>query len=249
MKPFFCRIGSKARITKKLLPLIPEHETYVEPFAGSLALLWAKEKSKNEVVNDFDPEMMNAYKVLKAVPEDSKFQEFKNLEEVNHFYLNAPDTIENLLLKYIMKHCGGFGGVPRGKIYKIPSKKQKLDKLSVYKNRFKDVVLYNESYETVILKHDSPTTFFYFDPPYEHSTKDVRDYRDINLIKFRDLLKTLKGKWLVSLNDSPFIRELFKGFIIEEIIVPACSGKTSKSNVGNKNRNEVLIMNYCNEIL
>ena len=38
LRPLFPRIGSKFNLRNKILPLIPEHKTYVEPFAGSSAI-------------------------------------------------------------------------------------------------------------------------------------------------------------------------------------------------------------------
>lgn len=46
--------GGKTNFVSKLLPLIPEHLTYVEVFAGSAALFFAKPVSSLEVINDLD---------------------------------------------------------------------------------------------------------------------------------------------------------------------------------------------------
>ena len=65
MKPFFCRIGSKAKIANKLLKFFPKHSIYVEPFIGSGALLYAKQPSDVEVINDLDKNVINNFKMLK----------------------------------------------------------------------------------------------------------------------------------------------------------------------------------------
>ena len=54
MKPFFCRIGSKKPVAEKLISLFPHHDTYVEPFIGGGSILFLKEPSKVEVINDLD---------------------------------------------------------------------------------------------------------------------------------------------------------------------------------------------------
>ncbi|MBA3830125.1 MAG: DNA adenine methylase, partial [Taibaiella sp.] len=47
-----------------ILPLIPEHVLYNEPFSGGAAILFAKELSEIEVLNDTNGELINFYKVI-----------------------------------------------------------------------------------------------------------------------------------------------------------------------------------------
>ena len=55
---------------KHLLPLIPEHTTYIEPYFGGGALYRAKEPSLSEVINDTNMNVVNFYQVLKDQYED-----------------------------------------------------------------------------------------------------------------------------------------------------------------------------------
>lgn len=41
LRSFFCRVGSKAKLVKQILPFIPQHKVYVEPFVGSAAVYFA----------------------------------------------------------------------------------------------------------------------------------------------------------------------------------------------------------------
>ena len=56
--------AGKKRIAGRLAKLIPPHKTYVEPFAGSGAVFFAKPKSQTEVLSDADPEIADAFKAL-----------------------------------------------------------------------------------------------------------------------------------------------------------------------------------------
>lgn len=61
--------GGKIRLADRLVELMPEHEHYVEPFCGSLAVLLAKPLVPHETVNDLDRDLMTFWRVLRDHPE------------------------------------------------------------------------------------------------------------------------------------------------------------------------------------
>lgn len=61
MKTPITYYGGKQRMIKHILPLIPEHELYCEPFCGGAAVFWAKEPSAVEVINDSNRMVINFY--------------------------------------------------------------------------------------------------------------------------------------------------------------------------------------------
>ena len=46
--------GGKQKMLKHILPLIPQHHLYVEPFFGGGAVFWAKEPCEVEIINDYN---------------------------------------------------------------------------------------------------------------------------------------------------------------------------------------------------
>lgn len=68
LKPPFAYYGGKTTLAPQIAKLLPEHDHYVEPFAGSLAVLLAKEPTTWETVNDLDGELVNFWKVLRDDP-------------------------------------------------------------------------------------------------------------------------------------------------------------------------------------
>jgi DNA adenine methylase len=68
--PPFPYFGGKTRLADRIVDLLPPHEHYVEPFAGSLAVLLAKPRSAMETVNDLDGDLMTFWRVLRDRPED-----------------------------------------------------------------------------------------------------------------------------------------------------------------------------------
>jgi DNA adenine methylase len=65
MKPPFSYYGGKTNLADLIVSLLPEHQHYIEPFAGSLAVLFAKPPSKMETVNDLDGDLMNFWTQLR----------------------------------------------------------------------------------------------------------------------------------------------------------------------------------------
>ena len=66
----FLYYGGKTRLAPQIASLLPAHGHYVEPFAGSLAVLLAKKPSKVETVNDLDRDLMNFWRVVRERPAD-----------------------------------------------------------------------------------------------------------------------------------------------------------------------------------
>ena len=108
-----------------------------------------------------------------------------------------------------------------------------------YGDRLKNTIVLNEDFRKVIKKYDSPKTFFYLDPPYEKS-EEQGVYKNLEyFITPEDVfesIKNIKGRFILSYNDSPKIRKLFNKFNI----------KLVKTRYTNKKREvkELLISNF-----
>ena len=70
MKPAFAYYGGKTRLAPWIVGLLPPHEVYVEPFAGSAAVLFAKPPVRHEVLNDIDGQVINFYRLLRERPDE-----------------------------------------------------------------------------------------------------------------------------------------------------------------------------------
>jgi DNA adenine methylase len=62
--------GGKGRLAPWIASLLPPHRVYVEPFAGSAAVLLAKAPAIHEVLNDIDGNAVTFYRVLRDQPEE-----------------------------------------------------------------------------------------------------------------------------------------------------------------------------------
>src|ERR1051326_6446737 len=63
-------IGGKKRLAKYIISIFPKHTTYVEPFAGGAQVLFHKEPSKAEVLNDLNHEVTNFFRVCQLHHEE-----------------------------------------------------------------------------------------------------------------------------------------------------------------------------------
>jgi DNA adenine methylase len=69
-RPPFAYFGGKTRLAERIVETFPPHEHYVEPFAGSLAVLLAKPRSRMETVSDLDGDLMTFWRVLRDRPDE-----------------------------------------------------------------------------------------------------------------------------------------------------------------------------------
>jgi DNA adenine methylase len=75
-QPIIPWIGGKRRLAKHILPLFPDHHTYVEPFAGGAAMFFLKRPSEVEVLNDCNNDLITLYRVLQHHLEEF-YKQFK----------------------------------------------------------------------------------------------------------------------------------------------------------------------------
>ena len=109
-------------------------------------------------------------------------------------------------------------------------------------DRMANVIVENQDFETLIKHYDRPDAFFYADPPY-FSTEDMYDvgFGWDDHVRLRDTLKSIKGKFLLSYNDCPEIRELYEGFSLFDF---SRTHSMAQRYEAGKEFKELLIGNY-----
>ncbi|GAB3911556.1 DNA adenine methylase [Larkinella knui] len=216
--------GGKQMMLRHILPKIPEHHTYCEPFFGGGALFWGKAPSSFEVVNDINNRLISFYKVLKYDIDELQrlinetFHSRQQHRETAQEYQSGEAEIRDALrmawsiwvqtnMSFSCVIDGGFGYDRKGSTaLKIYNKKKMLT--DAYQERLKRVTI--ESYDVlkVMKAYDSPETFFYLDPPYV--TSDQGAYKGYTLDDFRNLLEAclkMQGKFLLSSYPEPILMD------------------------------------------
>jgi DNA adenine methylase len=219
--------GGKQNMLRHILPKIPEHNLYVEPFFGGGAVFFGKEKSAAEVVNDINHRLVTFYKVLKYDFEevqalvDETFHSRAQHKESDLLYISQLDEITNPIacawavwtqanMSFASMIGAGFGYDRNGKCpLRTFNKKNRFTE--EYKERFKRVTI--ECYDVlkVIKAYDSPDAFFYLDPPYVSADQGhYSGYSPGDFIALLDACSTIQGKFLLSSYPEPSLMEYRK---------------------------------------
>ena len=151
------------------------------------------------------------------------------------------DRDSNLINLYrcIKYHCGEL---QRELEWLTISREQFFDSKSQLDSQgLKGVVIENKDFENLIRVYDRPGALFYLDPPY-HGTEKYYEgsFTEADHERLKAVLSSIKGRFILSYNDDTYVRELYKGYNIEEISRNnSLAGKTKTSQF-----KELIIRNY-----
>ena len=250
LQPLISRVGGKTKIAKAIIERMPPHTTYAEPFIGGGSIYFRKPLVDINVINDKDKEIIDIYRDMRDVGEEVKkmnftpsrhgfnkilkMKKFNNKKErlFRNLYLSKFSYAGNRKTYWGDKETRDKRGMKHGDVIK-----RNADR---YKEKLKRTHILNKDFRNVIKDYDSPTTLFYLDPPYSQLVdRWGYDYLIITPEEVYNAVKNIKGKFLLSYNDSPDIKNLFKDYKIKTI-------KTTYELSGTRNPNikELLISNY-----
>lgn len=263
-RPPFPYFGAKGNLASKIVALLPEHGHYVEPFAGSLAVLLAKPRADMETVNDIDGDIMAMWRVIRDRPEDLHramwLTPHSRAEYAAAYDLDGCDDLERAR-RVLTLLAQGRGSTLRatgwrhyqnavGSTYAMP------DYLTAYADRIPPAAkrLHGVSLECrdafdVIAdygRHDD--TCLYVDPPYDptvrslnyrHEMADLDDHR-----RLADALAACKAKVLVSGYPSDAYLDLYDGWARVDLAAWTGNGIRGDATKANGDRVETLWANY-----
>ena len=238
---------------KRIIDRIPKHVCYCEPFAGAAWVLFRKPLSQVEVINDINKDVVNLYRVVQFHLEEFvryfkwalvARDEFQRLKAAN------PDTLTDIQRAarfYYLQQSSFAGKIVQQSFGYASTRGSRLNLLRIEEYlsaahlRLSQVYVECLPYNEVISRYDGLETFFYIDPPYW----DFENYYGTGLFgkedftKLAEQLAGIKGKFILSLNDTKGVREVFQAFEIE-----AVSTRYSVQCGESAPAAEVLIKNY-----
>jgi len=253
MGSFFPWQGGKSNAAKRLCQLLPGHTCYVEVFAGAANLLFVKERSKVEVINDINSELINLFRVVRWHPREFVSELILSLQSRIEFIdfrvqPGLTDIQKAARTWFIMKTAfGGKGGTTHpafgyGTTGKAHFRRTAFAAVRRCHKRLDGIYIENIDFADCIRRYDRPHTVFYCDPPYLESA----DYKDPfgldDHCRLAAILKNIKGKFLLSINNHPKIRSLYKGLPMLKVKVKYSIARDKSPKA--RDRTELVIANY-----
>jgi DNA adenine methylase len=217
----FPYVGGKTRLVNWIVDHLPEHTVFVEPFGGSAAVLLNKPRSKIEVFNDRDGEIVHFFEVAREHAEElaewcrrTPYSEQLHNQWVRQFYAGEPpsDPIERagrfVFLRYTQwsaKYSGPSGfkrDTPRARQAESEVWRDVPERIAEVCDRLQGVSIQSADYRDVIERYDEPETVFYCDPPYldKEETYGVDGFDHSELA---GALRAIQGYAIVSYTDRP----------------------------------------------
>ena len=248
-------LGGKFRLSKRIIDKIEQipHKIYAEPFVGMGGIFLRRTKiPKSEVINDINGELVNLYRIVQRYPEELcrsiKFrltarQEFERLSTI------PPETLTDIerAARFLYLQSVAFGGKVCGQAFGVSIDRparfnfvKMQERIRAVAERLASVTIERLDFEQFITRYDTKDTLFYLDPPYWGNETDYGKgiFCRADFERLKNVLTDIKGRFILSLNDTPQVRELFKDFTIEQTDVTYSINKK-----GCCNRSEVIITN------
>lgn len=226
-------IGGKNRLAKKIVSIINRvpHRTYAEPFVGMGGVFLKRTMSAPaEVINDYNRDVANLFRILQrhyvAFLDLMKFQlttrrEFERLKSTD------PQTLTDLenAVRFLYLQRLAFGGKVKGQNFGVdPAGAASFNILQLaplleqVHERLSGVVIECLPWKEFIGRYDTPETLFYLDPPYwgaegcYGAAFGRGEFEQLSAV-----LKGIHGRFILSINDVPEIRQIFAWARLEEV--------------------------------
>lgn len=225
--------GGKRALARALVQRINaiEHRTYAEPFVGMGGVFFRRDhRPPAEVINDWSEDVATFFRVVQhhfvAFTEMIRFQitsraNFEKLAALDPASLT--DLQRSARFLYLQRLA--FGGKVAGRSFGVsPANAGRFDVTKIVPlveavhERLCGVVIERLPWQAFLARYDRPGTLFYLDPPYFGCEGDYgRDLFDRSQFALMaEQLHGLRGRFILSINDRPEVREIFAGFTIDE---------------------------------
>lgn len=258
VKPVAPYQGGKRNLAKRICAIIDAtpHTTYCEPFVGMGGIfLRRKMQPRAEVINDFGRDVSNLFRILQRhYPQflDTLKYQLTTRQEFQRLVSTDANTLTDLerAARFLYLQRTAFGGKVQGQTFGVSKERPARFNLTTLEpdleelhSRLSGVVIECLDFGAFIERYDGAGAFFYLDPPYWGCEDDYGKemFSSDSFARMAKQLKAIKGKFLLSVNDAPEIRDLFSAFKIDAVETTYSLMRTRKpgAKVG-----EVLISNF-----
>lgn len=225
-------LGGKRNLAKRLCAIIETipHRAYVEPFVGMGGVFLRRATpAPVEVINDLSGDVANFFRVVRRhyepLIEEMRWliasrAEFDRLRALDPRLLTDIERAVRFLylqrLTFGGKVAGRTFGVRRDADSRFNLARLRAE-LKALRDRLEPVTIEQLDYAEVIRRYDGDRTLFYLDPPYDETTGYGLEFGREDYVAMAAQLATIRGKFILSINDTPFVRASFAAFSIDEI--------------------------------
>lgn len=227
-------LGGKRNLASRICQRIDTIpcQTYAEPFVGMGGIfLRRRMRPTAEVINDRGQDIANLFRILQrhyvAFLDLLRFQ-LTTRAEFNRLAATVPDTLTDLerAARFLYLQRTAFGGKVSGRTFGVSRERPGRFNLTTLEPMLEDlhtrlagVVIECLGYTEFIRRYDGPGTLFYVDPPYWGCEGDYGKelFSRTDFAVLSDCLRTTKGRFLMSINDVPEVRDLFAWATIEPV--------------------------------
>lgn len=252
--------GGKFLLASWIIPQMPEHVCYVEPFGGAAGVLLQKPRSYAEVYNDLDGEVVNLFRVLRDAEMNKRLQDACMLTPYSREeFCAAREAIDEPIeraRRMVVRASMGFGsaaGIGGNSGFRSDSKRKYATAAHLWERypanlaavcqRLQGVIIENKDALAVMRAHDAETTLHYIDPPYVPETRGQgnRYYSHEMTIEGHEQLlavaRTMTGMVMISGYDTEVYNDMLAGWQKTEKSSRISAGR------GTKVRTECLWLN------
>lgn len=251
-------IGGKKQLSNRLAAIIEQipHATYAEPFVGMGGVFFRRQLvPKSEVINDRSGDVITLFRILQRhypqFMETLKFQ-ITSRREFERLKACDPSTLTDLerAARFLYLQRLSFGGKVSGRTYGVDTQgpgRFNINRLGVIleevHDRLAGVIIENLDWLDFIDRYDYPGALFYLDPPYFGCEKDygADAFSRSDFTRMAKRLSSIEGRFVLSLNDTPRVREIFAGFQFVEATI-----KYSISQAKQTTAHELIILDGRN---
>lgn len=249
--------GGKRNLARRICALIDRtpHDGYAEPFVGMGGIFLRRStRAKIEAINDISADVANFFRVLQEhYPYFVDMLRFRvtSRNEFDRLAALPADRLTDLqrAARFLYLQRLAFGGKVAGRNFGVSSGQSARFNVTTLEpllaeihERLAGVWIEQLPFATFIERYDRPGTLFYLDPPYFGCEGDygagVFDRADFE--RLAAVLRLARGKFILSINETPEIRETFAGFAMTELTTTYTIAKGENA----RSAGELVISNF-----